>query len=128
MAVTTAEKIEIMQAHERGETIEFQFQGRTDDKWFEVREDYTLWDWKNSKFRIKPEPEYRPFANAEEFKPHRDKWIICDRDHHFNNESYRVVIVCKKGIVFGAEEPTISFAELLNRFTFEDGTPCGVKL
>ncbi len=30
--------------------------------------DCDSWGWK-------PEPKYRPFANAEEFKPHRDRWV-----------------------------------------------------
>jgi hypothetical protein len=67
-----------------------------------------------------PEPTYRPFANAAEFEPHRDKW-------------WRY-----KGDVCDMRRPPISFnnlghgnetwVESLGRKEFAGGTPFGVKV
>ena len=48
MAKTTKEKIEIMQAYERGEKIEFK---RNDGKWHDVL--IPTWDWLNTDYRVK---------------------------------------------------------------------------
>lgn len=73
----------------------------------------------------KIEPQYRPFANAEEFKPYRDKWLI-DEDR----ELLRVVKIrpdCKIATCYGS----ISFKDAFNRYRFEGengqpSTPFGV--
>lgn len=122
MAVTTAEKIEVMQAHEVGETIEFRVKDTEKPDWYLVDSDYHIWDWKYLEFRIKPDqPEYRPFANAEEFKPHRDKWILAD-----DGGTYRVIAYGDGGFVLDGF--SLSFASIFEKHKFEDGTPCGVKL
>lgn len=59
-ATTTAEKIAIMQAYLDGKTIETLAIGS--DTWYgmtPITEDVgePLWDWKQFKYRIKPEPE-----------------------------------------------------------------------
>lgn len=63
---------------------------------------------------------YRPFANAEEFKPFRDKWII--RKEGIG--SFRVQSYYDTWVAVGPEY--LSYQELLTR-KFEDGTPCGIK-
>jgi hypothetical protein len=47
---TTAEKIAIMQAFERGEDVEFCDHAET--LWYETRE--PVWDWSHADYRIKP--------------------------------------------------------------------------
>jgi hypothetical protein len=71
-----------------------------------------------------PKPKYRPFANAEEFKPHADKWLR----HRDTDVIGRVCNYSDKGIValdcgfFKLH----SFEHCLAVLTFEDGTPFGV--
>ncbi len=65
-----------------------------------------------------PAPKYRPFANAAEFKPHRDRWI---RDK--NNWAVRVNSLSHDG-ANGS-----SWHSLVNHWTFEDtGLPVGVEV
>lgn len=66
-----------------------------------------------------PERKYRPFANAEEFKPHRDEWLKSkDTSEVIRFESYDDTGV----------DDVFSWKELFKRYTFEDGTPCGVEV
>jgi hypothetical protein len=63
---------------------------------------------------------YRPFANAEEFKPHRDRWCrIGDCDSRVQNVTDERVYFrdCK----FTWEQAYIEIA-------FDDGTPFGVEV
>lgn len=77
--------------------------------------DCTGFDWEPPK----PEPKYRPFANAEEFKPHRDKWWIKvdgldERIYppaYYNDEYHG----------------GLSFEACLKFRQFEDGTPFGIR-
>jgi hypothetical protein len=72
----------------------------------------------------KPTPKYRPFANAEEFKPFCDKWLR----HRDTDVIGRVCNYSDKGIVtldcgfFKLH----SFEKCLTVLTFEDGTPFGI--
>lgn len=74
------------------------------------------------KVKEEPKGEYRPFANAEEFAPYRDRWFI---DKH-DSDIVRVELYCNSGIT--EVRGYCSYDELLNSYTFDDGTPAGVKL
>lgn len=39
-----------------------------EDEWLKHLPNCDSWEWK-------PAPKYRPFANAAEFAPHRDRWV-----------------------------------------------------
>ena len=73
-----------------------------------------------------PQPTYRPFASAEEFKPFRDKWIQRKPEEDgtvhgaFQSTSYS-----DEGCYVG--DDYTSYADLLP-WKFEDGTPCGMKV
>ena len=57
----TAERIEIMQAFVDGKQIEFK---DSMGRWCEAKN--PLWNWDSKReYRIKPEPKYRPFKDAE---------------------------------------------------------------
>ena len=86
---------------------------------------------KYARYRItayarKIEPKYRPFAGAEEFLPHRDKWFVdCD------GEILRAVGIGRRGCTIATctiatRLGSISFLDAFSRFKFEDGTPFGV--
>lgn len=108
----TAECIKVMQAYLDGKQIEFKdCMGR----WCEVNN--PLWNWDNERdYRIKPEPKYRPFANAEECWQEMQKhqpfgWVKTD-------EGYEQIWHVNKGDDFNAT---------LKTSTFADGTPFGIK-
>jgi hypothetical protein len=65
-----------------------------------------------------PEPQYRPFRDAAEFAPHRDRWIRTPAQ-----ETIRQVIHYSDRGVDG-----MTYRMLFEERTFDDGTPCGVKV
>ena len=101
----------IIQAFAEGKTVEYQNVHR---EWIEVKnpsfsEHYT-------EYRIKPEPKYRPFANAEECWQEMQKhqpfgWVKTDEGHE---QIWHV----NKGDDFNATLKTCAFV---------DGTPFGIK-
>jgi hypothetical protein len=64
-----------------------------------------------------PKPTYRPFANAAEFEPYRDKWI---KNAHGS--------VRRVGYYSDAGLDGMSWDMLFRNRTFDDNTPCGVKV
>lgn len=70
-----------------------------------------------------PVPKYRPFKNAEEFKPYRDKWLKW-KD---NASTFRVHGQTQDCVVFGNGECKNFYAAFMH-WEFEDGTPFGVKV
>lgn len=85
----------------------------------------------NFEYRIKPEPKYRPFANAEECRQemmkHQPFGVV--KDKYFANYQTHRAFTClvTNGCHFrGYEDETFesSFKNLL----FADGTPFGVKI
>ena len=63
---TTKEMIEVMQACERGEQIEFCYTDEVIKVW-EDTNGKPLWNWGDTDYRVKPKPKYVPFETAEEF-------------------------------------------------------------
>lgn len=76
--------------------------------------DCDSWEWD-------PPSQARPFANAEEYRPHRDRWIKrvdgegCWKPAGYSNEGIHV-----------DEKRVTSYEALFEKFTFEDGSKCGV--
>lgn len=108
--------------------------GVTKDGWFEFN-DWTemkeLEYWINVDYRIKPEPKYRPFKDAEEcwqeMQKHQPFGVV--KDKYFANYQTHRAFTClvTNGCHFrGYEDETFenSFKNLL----FADGTPFGVKV
>lgn len=78
-------------------------------------------------YRIKPEPKYRPFANAEEcwremLKHQPFGWI---KDWNDNRDI--IGSVSSDDMVFVCEDGTFDFDNMFKNYTFADGTPFGVK-
>jgi hypothetical protein len=74
--------------------------------------------------KIEKPKRWRPFASAEEFKPHRDRWVRRVADGLvFRCTSYGGGAV----VVLGNILP--SFPQALEQFVFDDdGTPFGVEV
>ena len=73
------------------------------------------------------EPTYRRFANAEEFAPYRDKWVL------YNQATRRILSYNNYGVIIAQANwgdsgvRFITFETAFKEFRFEDGTPFGVK-
>lgn len=126
----TKERIAVMQAYVDGKQIQVE---SSDSKWADVPEP----SWSiNGNYRIKPEPKYRPFKDAEEcwqemLKHQPFGWIkkTCGHCNFLHiMELYSTGIVINMVDNFGCfknllETYGLAFAEI----TFADGTPFGVK-
>lgn len=129
----------ILQAFAEGKTIETRRKPTTDnngvtkDGWLEFN-DWTemkeLEYWVNVEYRIKPEPTYRPFANAkecwEEMMKHQPfGWIKC-KEGYFN-----IVYVDDYYVGLADKDNSSILLSSKNSYqdnTFADGTPFGVKV
>ena len=122
----------ILEAIKEGKTIQF----KDSDGWRDINGDdegfylNTLVE-ETDKYRIKPEPKYRPFKNAEEcwteMQKHQPFGVV--KDKYFANYQTHRAFTClvTNGCHFrGYEDETFesSFKNLL----FADGTPFGVKI
>jgi hypothetical protein len=81
--------------------------------------------------KIEKPARYRPFKDAKEFRPHRDRWIkltIAESDGVYY--TFRVAKYDDWGVVFGGSKET--YQAVFNRYVFDnlDGTtdPFGVKI
>ena len=80
-------------------------------------------------YRIKPEPKYRPFKDAEECWVEMCKhnplgWVKTKLGTH-----RLIVLVDEERLMMGAQETAWSYRTMFNeRFSFVDGTPFGVKV
>lgn len=79
-------------------------------------------------YRIKPEPKYRPFVNAEEcwteMQKHQPFGWVKDR----NGSKFIIENVDPRGFVEVYDEGTCNFKEVFEFCTFADGVPFGVKV
>jgi hypothetical protein len=126
----TKERIAVMQAYVDGKQIQGEC---SDGKWADVPEP----SWSiNGNFRVKPEPKYRPFKDAEEcwqemLKHQPFGWTkkTCGHCNFLHiMELYSTGIVINMVDNFGCfknllETYGLAFAEI----TFADGAPFGVK-
>lgn len=120
-----AELLPILKAFSEGKTIE-------------CRSNRAMGDWKEAKviseislnsyeYRIKPEPTYRPFANAEEcwaeMQKHQPVGWVKQKDFRSN-----IANVMSKAITFADNEGrNFTFEAVFKECTFADGTKFGIK-
>lgn len=83
-------------------------------------------------YRIKPEPKFRPFANAEEC------WVEMQKHQPFgwvkqiNDNEPEVFIHCEAitkvdGVLTSVDEVPFPYDNMYNTYKFADGTPFGIK-
>lgn len=79
-------------------------------------------------YRIKPEPKYRPFANAEECWEEMQKhqpfgWV------KWNDVRYNIYVVSSTSVcLINGNCKHMDFSYAYQKLIFEDGTPFGVKV
>lgn len=127
-----------LQAFAEGKTIETRRKPTTDnngvtkDGWYEFN-DWTemkeLEYWVNVEYRIKPEPKYRPFANAEEcwteMQKHQPVGFMKFKD---TESGYYMLTSIARGVGVGINDSLFSYDRVFDDYTFADGTPFGVKV
>lgn len=98
-----------------GRIIPWGFAGRSIEKKIIVR-------------KIERPKQYRPFANAAEFKPHRERWIAkLHSDGRVSDGCFRVDSYDNFGAWVGSDR--LSFDDMFDAGQqFDDGTPFGVEV
>ena len=131
--MTTKYMIEVMQAYDRGEQIEYRIKDfMRDDEWCDQKES-PEWDWRTFDYRVKPKPTYRPYKNADEF-------LQAQREHGMylrpstkakyttpitiGGDTITIAFPLDSGNVYTCR---YSYGDIFKDFTWQDGTPCGVK-
>ena len=120
----------ILQAYAEGKAIECRTKPGTigtsiPNEWTEIKE---IGFWNGIEYRIKPEPKYRPFANAEEcwqemLKHQPFGWIKGKEDEHHTF----ITTVDNNDDMSLSGNSGWSFLGIMNNYTFADGTPFGMK-
>ena len=120
----------IMQAFAEGKIIETRTKPSavkgTDipNDWTEMKE---IEFWNNTEYRIKPEPKYRPFANAEECWQEMQKhqpfgWVKSTLFKDFD------LVQRVTTLYVEINRDIIDYKDALDKFTFADDTYFGVKV
>ena len=117
----------IIQAFSEGKEIEGLYKG-TKSPWFKIKD----MDFSGGIiFRIKPEPKYRPFKGAEECWNEMQKhqpfgWIKPKDDDTISK--FMLIDSLMDEVVTVRTNVRFNYHELLEHYTFADGTPFGVKV
>ena len=84
--------------------------------------------------KIEQAPKYRPFESAEEFEPHRNRWVqvvkednmsSCDLEEHAGGPAKIVAYNGDSVCVYGG---WITYDEAFECFVFDGGTPFGIEV
>ena len=80
-------------------------------------------------YRIKPEPKYRPFKDAEECWNEMQKHEPFGFTKFKNAKSgYYMVTFIASGVIVGMNNTPFSYENMFDGYIFADGTPFGVKV
>ena len=132
--------VDVMQAYINGKTIQYYDvdysfniahpgERNCNNKWVDVDEDHIfrpdLYD-----YRVKPEPNYRPFKNAEECWQEMQKhqpfgWLKDKEDGHYSMVTVVDAVGNKKCIAISGNN-CWPFNETMRDYTFADGSPFGI--
>ena len=119
------EMLPVLQAFAEGKTIESRCIKGDKSLWYDD-EDPSFDD--DLEYRIKPEPTYRPFKDAEECWKEMQKhkpfgWV------NWNDVRYNIYVVSSTSVcLINGNCANMDFAYAYQKLTFADGTPFGVKV
>ena len=121
----------ILQAYAEGRVIECRTKPSALSKswqdmneWTEMKE---IEFWNNTEYRVKPEQKYRPFRDAKEC------WQEMQKHQPFGwvkSTLFKDLALVKRVTTLYVEinRDIIDYKDALEKFTFADGTPFGVKV
>ena len=124
------EMLPILQAYAEGKVIECRTKQSAvegtyvPNDWVEMKE---IAFWKNTEYRIKPEPKYRPFKDAKEcwqemLKHQPFGWIKSKED---GSRALITLIINERDIFINSIGGSTMY-ELMEKFTFADGAVFGI--
>lgn len=132
---TTKEMAEIMLAFERGEQIQCRMKTIPEnDDWTTMTQE-PEWNWSDFDYRVKPKPTYRPYKNTAEF-------LSAQKEHGMNirlkKHNYYGLPLYITNILIGIQWPqgdgstvdidvSYEWKQLFENFTWDNGSPCGIK-
>lgn len=116
------ELLPIIQAFAKGRPIEYQ---DSYEKWIES--DIMAFDLSPENYRIKRETKYRPFANAEECWQEMKKHEPFGWLKHKTDDVYSFICKVEEDRCYFAVNLYWAFDTILEKYTFADGTPFGIK-
>lgn len=120
------ELLPVIQAFAEGKTVQFK---NSFEDWIDC--DNIMFNWPPKDYRIKPEPKYRPFKDAEEcwqeMQKHEPFGWVKDKERGHKVTITRVNDDENTGFmaINGKSEWTLE--GLMDYYTFADGTPFGIK-
>lgn len=130
--------VAVLQAYVNGKTIQYYDvdysfkiahpgERNFNNKWVDVDEDH-IFRLDLYEYRIKPEPNCRPFKNAEECWQEMQKhqpfgWIKSNDDGH-----YSMTTMVYDDVIKISGNNLWSFDDTMNNYTFADGTPFGINI
>lgn len=120
----------VIQAFSEGKVIQYQ----TNGKWLDYQGSELGFDLPplEKNYRIKPDPKYRPFANAEECWQEMQKHQPFGWLKEEGKDNYRLVgTINNEGLLFinhANNCKELSFWGAKKWLTFADGTPFGIKV
>ena len=85
------------------------------NEWTEMKE---IEFWNNTEYRVKPEPKYRPFKNAEEC------WNEMQKHQPIGWTKLKGEI--EYSFITDVND-SINYLDAIKEYTFADGTPFGIK-
>lgn len=115
-----------MAAYKDGKEIQCKHNASQSSLWCDTPK--PCWDWNVYDYRVKTEPKYRPYKNAEEFiKAQKDHGPYVKTTGFPSLGSYTIPYTVSNNKVFwkAGYDLYSSWEELSNCY-WEDGTPCGV--
>lgn len=122
-----AECIKVMQAYVEGKQIQY-VDSETED-WADIES--PIWNWDTYDYRIKPEPEYRPFKNADECWQEMQKhqpfgWVISKRRKDCFINIVQLHSISGETVANFTFTTVNGSKTLLEGYTFADGAPFGI--
>ena len=121
------EAAKVMEAYANGKKIQCNYNIQDNEGWVDT--DNPSFNWDKYVYRIKPEPEYRPFKSQEEcwsemLKHQPFGWVFEAITNHYKNiatvRDYDLILCGSAGF---STDFNIMFRDL----KFADGTPFGIK-
>lgn len=120
---TIEEMTAVMQAFQEGKEIEYRSKSSKLTTWHSTEQ--PCWNWIVYDYRIKQEPKYRPYANADEcfadIRKH-GSWVKNTTGMYIN------ILAIGSGYIFYTGKNSFSYKNAYSHLVWaDDGTPCGAK-
>lgn len=125
MTIEEAKKfLPIIQAYAEGKTIQINY---PPTGWKDIY--LPSFNGSPSSYRIKPEPKYRPFKDAEEcwteMQKHQPVGFMKFKD---TESGYYMLTSIARCVGVGINDSLFSYDRVFDDYTFADGLPFGVKV